>query len=150
MNISVENAAAGYWQSSPALAPHALQNTLNVKVFAFRALNSLTSAYVVNVLNTYIPPRSFRNPDIKMGRAGHTYAVIALRLWNNLQMTSGKRQLRLSLRRFRNVLIWTAVGGQAAVLFYVKTVNVGRENSKNPFIFIGNDFGFKHKTYLLT
>lgn len=81
-----------------------------------------------------------------MGRAGHTYAVIALRLWNDLQMTSVERQLRLSLRRFRNVLIWTAVGGQAAVLFYVKTVNVGRENSKNPFIFIG----FKHKTYLLT
>lgn len=144
MNISVQNAAAGYWQSSPALAPHALQNTLNVKVFAFRALNSLTSAYVVNVLNTYIPSRSFPNPDIKMGRAGHTYAVIALRLWNDLQMTSGKRQLRLSLRRFRNVLIWTAVG--TAVLFYVKTVNVGRENSNNPFIFIG----FKHKTYLLT
>lgn len=144
MNISVQNAAAGYWQSSPALAPHALQNTLNVKVFAFRALNSLTSAYVVNVLNTYIPSGSFPNPDIKMGRAGHTYAVIALRLWNDLQMTSGKRQLRLSLRRFRNVLIWTAVG--TTVLFYVKTVNVGRENSNNPFIFIG----FKHKTYLLT
>lgn len=53
----------------------------------------------------YIPSRSFRNPDFKMGRAGHTYAVIALRLWNDLQMTSGKRQLRLSLRRFRNVLI---------------------------------------------
>lgn len=36
--------------SSPARAPHALQNTLNVKVFAFKALNSLTSAYVVNML----------------------------------------------------------------------------------------------------